>query len=161
MLWLRLPPCAHNAGKEANSGRARTVLLPIRARSAGARPSSPLVVLSPPRAMPSAVGALIVPRRSPPLGSRAATWPQRQDSAIPARRVVERQRRRWRWRQRSRPFWNVGCCRVPTRAPVVLVDGRAAGRQLDDARIGRRSPHGAPPAQGCLLQAIGRKARHP
>jgi hypothetical protein len=29
------------------------------------------------------------------------------------------------------------------------------------ARVGRRSPHGAPPAQGCLVQAVGRGAQHP
>jgi hypothetical protein len=78
MSRLRLPPRVLDAGKEADSGRGQMVLLPARARSAGARPSSQLVVVPPPRAMPSAVGALVAPRRSPPPGSCATAWPQRQ-----------------------------------------------------------------------------------
>jgi hypothetical protein len=66
-------------------------------------------------------------------------------------------------RRRSRPRWRVGRCRMSplTVAVAVLVHGRAAGRQLDGAHAGRRPPHGAPPAQGCLVQVIGRGARHP
>jgi hypothetical protein len=41
------------------------------------------------------------------------------------------------------------------------VCGRAAARQLDGAHTGHRSPHGAPPARGCLVQVAGREARHP
>jgi hypothetical protein len=108
------------------------------------RRSSPLVVLSPPRAAPSTVGALVAPRRSLPLGSCAAAWPQRQDSATPARRVADHQRRRCR--RRSRPRWRVGCCRAPARVPMVLVHSRAATRQLDGAHVGRCSPRRAPPA---------------
>jgi hypothetical protein len=50
--------------------------------------------------------------------------------------------------------------RVP-RAPVAFVRARAAGRQPDGTRVGRLSPHGAPHAQGCLVQAVCRGARHP
>jgi hypothetical protein len=64
-------------------------------------------------------------------------------------------------RRCSRPHWRIGCCRVPAHVPVVLVRGRAAGRQLDSAQVDRRSPHGAPPTQGCLVPAVGREARHP
>jgi hypothetical protein len=63
MSRLRLPPRALDDGKEANSGRGQMVLLPARTRSASARLSSRLVVLPPPRATPSAVGALVAPRR--------------------------------------------------------------------------------------------------
>jgi hypothetical protein len=73
--------------------------------------------------------------------------------------VAERQH--WRWHRRSRPCWRVCCCRASARVPVALVRGRAADRQTDDARVGRRSPLGAPPTQGCLVQAVGRGARHP
>jgi hypothetical protein len=128
------------------------VLLLARAPSTGARLSSPLVVLLLPRVTASLVGALVAPRRSPPPGSRAAAWPQRQSSATPAGRVAERQR----WRRRSHPRWRVSCCRTLARMPVALVRGRAAGRQPAGARVGRRSLHGAPPARGCLVQAVGR-----
>jgi hypothetical protein len=50
---------------------------------------------------------------------------------------------------------------VLARMPVALVRGRTASRQPDGTRAGRRSPHGAPPAQGCLVQDVGRGARHP
>jgi hypothetical protein len=153
------PPRALDAGKEVDSGRARTVVLPSRAPSTGARLSSLLVVLPSPRAAPSVVGAPVAPQRSLPPGSRAAAWPQRQGSATPAGRVADRQRQRWR--RRSHPHWRVGCCRVPARAPVALVWDRAADRQPDGARVSRHSPHGAPPARGCPVQAVGRRALHP
>jgi hypothetical protein len=82
--WLRLPPHALSAGKEADLGRVRTVLPPARALSAGVRLSSPLVAPPPPPAAPLVVGALVAPRRSLPPGSRAAVWLQQQDSAMPA-----------------------------------------------------------------------------
>jgi hypothetical protein len=91
MPRLRLPPRALNAGKEADSGCGRMVLLPARALSAGTTQSSPLVVLLLPRVAPSAVGALIAPRRSQHPGSRAAAWPQWRGSRTPAGRVAERQ----------------------------------------------------------------------
>jgi hypothetical protein len=159
MTRLRLAPRALDSRKEADSGLAQMMLLPACARSAGARPSSRLVVLPSPRATPSAVGALVVPRRSPPPGSRATTWSQRQDSATPAESVAVRQRQRLL--PHSLPCWRVGCCRVPARAPVALVRGRVAGRQPDGAHAGHHFPHGAPPAQGYLVQAVGRVARHP
>jgi hypothetical protein len=83
----RLPPHTLDVGKEPDLGCGKMVLLPAHAQSAGARPSSRLVVLPPPRATHLAVGALVAPRRSPPLGSRAAAWPQRQGSAIPVGRA--------------------------------------------------------------------------
>jgi hypothetical protein len=155
MSQLRFPPLTLDAGKEADSGRGRTVLLPARAPSAGARQSSLLVMLPPPRATPSGVGALIAPCRSPPPGNRAAAWPQRQGSATLVGREAERQRRHWH--RRSRPRWRVGCCRVLARMPVVLVRGRAAGRQLDDARAGHHSPHGGCSCTG--MSCAGRRSR--
>jgi hypothetical protein len=89
MSWLRLPPRALNDGKEADSGRGRMVLWPARAPSVGARRSCPLVVLPQPRVAPSAVGALVAPRRSQALGSRAATWLQRRGSGTPAGIVAD------------------------------------------------------------------------
>jgi hypothetical protein len=46
------------------------------------------------------------------------------------------------------PLLVCGCCRVSPRMVAALVRGRAAGRQPDDAHVGRHSPHGAPPTQG-------------
>jgi hypothetical protein len=140
-------------------GRVRMALLPARTRSAGRRLSFPLVVLPPSRVTPSVVGALVAPRRSLPPGSRASAWPQRQGSAMPAGRVAGCQHRCWH--RRSHPRWHVGCCRAPTRVPVALGRGHAAGQQSNDARTICRSPHGAPPAQGCPVQVVGREARHP
>jgi hypothetical protein len=43
-----------------------------------------------------------------------------------------------------------GYCCAPARVPAALVRDRAAGRQPNGARIGRRSPHRAPPVQECF-----------
>jgi hypothetical protein len=144
MWWLCLPPRALYVGKEADSGRAQMVLLLARARSASTRPSSRLVVLPQPRVAPSAVGALVAPRRSQPLDSRTAAWPQRRGCGTPTGRVVEHQRRRWS--RHSRPHWRLGCCRVPFCVSAPLVRGRVAGQQPDGARVSRRFPCRAPPA---------------
>jgi hypothetical protein len=159
MPRLRLPPRALDVRTEADSGCARMVLPPARVPSVGVRVSSPPVALPPPRATPSVVGALVTPRRSPPPGSRTAAWLRRQDSATPAGTVAVCQRQCSH--RHSHPHWRVGCCCVLARAPVALVRGRAANRQPDGAHAGHRSPHGAPPARGCLVQAAGREARHP
>jgi hypothetical protein len=112
MPRLRLPLHAPGAGKEVDSGRGQMVLQPARAPSASVRRSSPLAVLQPLRAAPSAVGALVAPRRWQALGSHAAAWPWWQGFETPAGRAAERQRRH------SRPCWRVGCCRAPARAPT-------------------------------------------
>jgi hypothetical protein len=78
---------------------------------------------------------------------------------MPVGRAAVRQRQCWRRRSHSR--WSVGCCHVSPYAVAALVRGRAAGWQPDDTHVGRHSPHGAPLAQGCLVQAIGCGARHP
>jgi hypothetical protein len=150
------PPRALYAGKDADSGYGRMVLLPARALSAGVRQSSPLVVVPPPRVASSTIGAPVVPRRSPPPGSHAAAWLQRQGSRTPAEKVAERQR----WR--SRPRWRVGCCRMLVRVPAVLARGRAAGRQPDGTRVGRCSPRGVPPARERRgVPTVGRRAQLP
>jgi hypothetical protein len=76
MSRLRLPSHALDAGKEADSGRARLTLLPACAPSVGVRLSFSLVAPPPPRAAPTVVGALVAPRRSLPPGSHAVAWPQ-------------------------------------------------------------------------------------
>jgi hypothetical protein len=133
MPRLELPPRASSAGKEMDSGRGRMALQPARAPSTGARRSSRLAVLLQLRAVPSAAGAPVAPRRLQALGSRAAAWPQRQDSGTPAGKVAERQRRHSR--RRLRPCWRVGCCRTPVHVPAALMRGRAVGRQSDGAPL--------------------------
>jgi hypothetical protein len=110
MLRLRLPPHTPGAGKEADSGRGRMALQAARTPSAGARRSSPLVVLPQLRAAPSAAGALVVHRRLPAPGSRVAAWLQWQGFETPTGRMEERQRQRLH--RRSRLRWRVGCCRL-------------------------------------------------
>jgi hypothetical protein len=116
MPRLRLLPRALDAGKEADSSHGRTVLKPSRTLSAGARWSSPLVVLPQLQVAPLAAGALVAPRRLQAPGSRAAAWPQWRGSGTPARKVAERQRRHWR--RHSRLHWRIGCYRAPVRVPA-------------------------------------------
>jgi hypothetical protein len=77
-------PRSPDAEREAGSGHVRMVQLLIHAPTVGMESSFPPVVLPLLRAAPSAADALASPRRSLPPDSHAATWLQRQGSAMTA-----------------------------------------------------------------------------
>jgi hypothetical protein len=52
-------------------------------------------------------------------------------------------------------------CRVFVPVPAASGRGPVAARQLGGTRVARCSPRGATPAQGRLVQAVGRKALGP